>query len=154
MCLSTACQHLARIVWESLPTSVAEKVWAPPGPSRSQCTFRDSLVQATIPAVHLESALLPKSGLYLSSNADKGQVLAVLSSNDPYLHHFLPHSCSSSLPKAHVFLSHFKCECGAFHIRVVAAEPVEPFAFLSLAQSQHASSLLIQFDGSPGSLAK
>ena len=42
MCLSTACRHLARIVWESLPTSVAEKVWAPPGPSRSQCTFRDS----------------------------------------------------------------------------------------------------------------
>ena len=148
MCLSTACQHLARMVWESLPASVAEKVWAPPGPSSSQCTFRDSLVQATIPAVHLESALLPKSGLYLSSNADKGQVLAVLSPNDPYLHHFLPHSCSSSLPKAQIFLSHFKCECGAFHIRVVAAEPIEPFAFLSLAQSQHASSLLIQFDGS------
>ena len=59
MCLSTACQYLARMVWESLPTSVSEKVWAPPGPSRSQCTFRDSLVQATIPAVHLESALLP-----------------------------------------------------------------------------------------------
>ena len=47
-----------------------------------------------------------------------------------------------------MFLSHFKCECGAFHIRVVAAEPIEPFMFLSLAQSQHASSLLIQFDGS------
>ena len=57
MCLSTACRHLARIVWESLSTSVAEKVWAPPGPSRSQCTFRDSLVQATIPAVHLDCSL-------------------------------------------------------------------------------------------------
>ena len=33
-------------------------------------------------------------------------------------------------------------------MRVVAAEPIEPFMFLSLAQSQHASSLLIQFDGS------
>ena len=30
----------------------------------------------------------------------------------------------------------------------MAAEPIEPFVFLSLAQSQHASSLLIQFDGS------
>ena len=72
----------------------------------------------------------------------------MLSSNDPYLRHFLPHSCPSALPKAQVLLSHFKCECGAFHIRVVAAEPIEPFMFLSLAQSQHASSLLIQFDGS------
>ena len=148
MCVSTACRHLARIVWESLPSSVAEKMWTPPGPSRSHCTFRDSLIQATIPAIHLESALLPKSGLYLSTSADRGQVLAVLSSNDPHLRHFLPHSGPSALPKAQVFLSHFKCECGAFHIRVVAAEPIEPFMFLSLAQSQHASSLLIQFDGS------
>ena len=54
MCVSTAYRHLARIVWESLPSSVAEKIWTPPGPSRTHCTFRDALIQATIPAIHLE----------------------------------------------------------------------------------------------------
>ena len=148
MSMSAACRLLARTVWESLASSVAEKVWAPPGSFHSQCTFRDGLVHVNIPAVHLNSVVLPKSGLYLSSNADKGQVLAVLSPHDPFLRHFLQHKCSGSLPQAQVFLSHFKCECGAFHIRVSAAESIAPFQFLALAQSQYSSSLLIQFDGS------
>ena len=54
----------------------------------------------------------------------------------------------ASLPQSQVFLSHFQCECGAFHIRLTASDTVQPFTFLTLAPAKHSSTLLIQFDGS------
>lgn len=148
MNLSNAYQTLARLVWESLPSSVAAHLWKPPGLNQSQCTFHSCLISSTIPPVHIDSSLLPKAGVYCSTRAEPGQVLAVLSTSDSMLRHFLPFNCSRSLATARVYLSHFQCECGSWHIRVVAAEQIEPFTFLSIAHSQHGASLLIQFDGS------
>ena len=146
--LISACRLLSRTVWESLPSSIADQVWSPPGQLSAQCTNSSNLILAQVPSVHVESALLPKTGVYTTQTFTQGQVLAVLSSRDPLLGHFLPSNCSGSLPQSQVFLSHFQCDCGAYHIRLTASDTVLPFTFLTLAPARHSSTLLIQFDGS------
>ena len=115
----------------------------------AHCSINDSLLSCCDkPPLHISCALAPARACFTREAVEANQTVAVVPLGSEPLQLIQQTIQVGTGISPNVLLSTFQCECGDYHCRIMALQPIGTDEVLSSCLNSDKTTLLVQFDGS------